>query len=195
MQKTKPYLGYIFIVSFVAALGIFLFQMNKKESAVMSIEPPAIAAVASPEPTAIPSQISPDGSSTVSLKTIGNTTEIMVNDEVVATRPNESSPHLLIPFNTWSPDDKYFFLEAKGEVDSEYFVYTSSGKSYADGAPYLMVRDLFAQAHPESAIVDVTGWAAPALLIINAKSHNEAKMSFWFEVTSRKFIRLSNYFY
>ena len=72
---------------------------------------------------------------------------------------------------------------------------TASGKYFVGDLPYLKVKELFTVVHPDLTIVDVTGWAAPTLLIINAKSGNETNMSFWFDVSTHKFIRLSNYFY
>ena len=194
MKKSKSFFGYLLFLSFVVGLLVYLLQMNRNRSVVLSIEPEAPIVQATPIPTPI-SQVSPDGTYTVTLKTKGDLHEILVNDALISTRSMESGTSLSIPFNTWSPDDKYFFLKATNNDKNEYLVMTGSGKPFAGDVSYLMVTDQFAQAHPESQIVDVTGWAAPTLLIVNAKSENEAKMTFWFDVQTQKFIRLSNYFY
>lgn len=193
MKKTKSYLGFIVMFCTIIGLGLFLVLINLNKSVVLSVEPP-ITSQPVLEPVKL-SQVSPDGTHTVSLSTISGITEILVNDEVVIRRPVESGLDLLIPFNTWSPDDKYFFLHEKRLDSDEYLVMMKNGKYFADESPSLKVKELFAIVHPETTIVDVTGWAAPTLLIINAKNSSETNMSYWFDVTTHKFIRLSNYFY
>ena len=193
MKKTKSYLGFIILSCFIVGLELCLLLINLNKSVVMSIESPT-APMSTPKPV-VHSQISPDGTHTVGLSTISDTTEIKVNNEVVSRKPVDPGVELLVPFNTWSPDDKYFFLCEKSEQGDEYLVMTASGKYFVGDLPYLKVKELFTVVHPDLTIVDVTGWAAPTLLIINAKSGNETNMSFWFDVSTHKFIRLSNYFY
>lgn len=193
MKRTKSHLGFIILSCFIIGLGLFQLLIKSNRSAVLSIEPP-IVPISTPKPVVL-SQISPDGTHTVSLNTVSDSTEIMINNEVVVQRPVEVGIDLEIPFNTWSPDDKYFFLREKSEQGDEYLVMAASGKHFADDSPSLKVKELFAVFHPEATIVDATGWAAPTLLILNAKSGTETKMSFWFDISTHQFIRLSNYFY
>lgn len=196
MKKNKSIFGYTLLSGFVIGFLVLIYQINRSRSVVLSVETPPVTAhaQASPVPTHM-AQISPDGTHTVTLRTKGDLSEILVNEKLIATRSMEPDTILGVPFNTWSPDNKYFFLKATNNNKNEYLVMNSTGKSFADETPYLMVGALFVKEHPETEIVDVTGWAAPTLLIINAKSDSEAKMSFWFDVQTQKFIRLSNYFY
>lgn len=194
MKKNKSVFGYLFLSGILVGFFMYLYLVNQRGSVVLSVETPPQQFQVPPTPSPL-AQISPDGTHMLSLKTKGDLTELYVNDEVISTRTMEPGTVLSIPFNTWSPDNKYFFLKATKPDNTEYLVMTRSGKPFAGDILYFMIRDLFATAHPESEIVEVTGWAAPTLLIINAKSGTEAKMSFWFDVQTQKFIRLSNYFY
>ena len=108
MKKTKSYLGFIILSCLIIGLGIFLLLINLNKSVVLSIEPP-ITSVSTPEPVVL-TQISPDGTHTVSLSTISGITEILVNNEVIIRKDVDPGVELQVPFNTWSPDDKYFFF-------------------------------------------------------------------------------------
>lgn len=191
MLKNKSGSVFILVLVLFVGLGAFLFQTYQKHRAtaadVLLVVPP------SPAPTDAPvtkSQVSPDGTHTVTLKTKGEVTEILVNDQVVATRRVVPEAKLSLSFNTWSPDNKYFFIQE----GSEYLMMTATGKPFADGAPYLTVMELFTKTYPDTTITAVTGWSAPTLLTINASSASGEKMTFWFDIQSRKFIRLSSYF-
>lgn len=141
------------------------------------------------------SQVSGDGVATVSIKQAGELAEIIVDGKMILTKKTEPSRQLSVPYNAWSPDNKYFFLTEKMGDASEYLVMKSNGSSFNNDVPYLMIRDQFAKDYPDVTIKSVTGWAAPTLIILNAKSENEDNMSFWFDVQTQKFIRLSTYFY
>lgn len=191
MQKQKIFFRLI-LLGLIAGLGMYGYARYQRERAVPS--PVLSIAPTSPTPTPV-AQISPDGTHTVELKTVGDKTEILVNGQLIVTRLGNSGGELRVPFNTWSPDDKYFFLEEKKAEGEEYLVMKASGETFTSGEQSLTVGKLFRERYPENTIVSVTGWASPTLLIINASSEKEASMSYWFEVPSQKFIRLATYFY
>lgn len=193
MLKNKSLvLPFLLIAGFVSGALILLYRSNQAIPVVLSVERPLPPA--SPSPTPV-SQISPDGTHTLSLKAKGEKTEIIVNEKPISSLTDTNFEDLSIPFNTWSPDNKYFFLNAKIADQREYLVFRESVLPVATDILYYKINELFELAYPDKIITSVTGWAAPTLLIINAKSDTEAKMSFWFDVQAHKFIRLSNYFY
>ncbi len=105
------------------------------------------------------------------------------------------SQNLSIPHNTWSPDNIYFFLKEATPTVNNYYVFFTSGNSFSDSSEYLNIQSLFTEKVSDYTILDVTGWAAPNLLIVNAKKNqSERKVSFWFNVTNQSFILLGTYF-
>ena len=78
---------------------------------------------------------------------------------------------------------------------NNYFIFNASGVPLKDEIKYINIQDLFSQKQPDYSITDVTGWADPNLIIVNAKKNNDGQLvSFWFEVSSQSFIQLSTYF-
>lgn len=187
MQKIRLVLR-LGLLSLIVLAGIYLIGNYQRER----MNPVRVMSVAQPSPLPTPvarEQVSPDGTRSVSLKTQGEQVEIRVNDQLIATKRVGKGEEYMAPFNTWSPDNKYFFLQEKMINGEEYLVMKATGEES------LRVSELFAQAYPDNTIVFVTGWASPTLLILNAKSDKESSMSFWFDVQTHKFIRLSTYFY
>jgi hypothetical protein len=102
---------------------------------------------------------------------------------------------LSIPANTFSSDDKYIFLEETSPTATGYFVLTSSGASITKDIQTLDISGLFMAKYQNYVITDVTGWAGPTLVIVNTnKSDGSLGPSFWFDVSSRGFIELSDRF-
>lgn len=183
----------IFLALFVGLVLIILLKYRFSSLSINSVVSiPSDAPL--PTPTTV-SQISPDGTYTITINTLNGESIIYVNEKVIMTKIFGMLGEISIPFNTWSPDNKYFFLNAVGEKGNEYLVMRATGMPVSSDTEFYMISDLFSQNYPDFVITSVTGWASPTLLIVNASSQKEPKMSFWFDVQSHKFIRLSNYFY
>ncbi len=103
---------------------------------------------------------------------------------------------LTVPFNAWSPDNQYFFIQEHVGAKTTTFVYKASGQPFADGETSHNVTMLFAEKETTHVLKEVTGWAAPTLLLINTKSIDTEKdgPSFWFDVTKDSVTRLSTSF-
>ena len=99
-----------------------------------------------------------------------------------------------IPYNTWSPDNAYFFIEEISAAKSDYYVFSAVGDLFSSGVQFININGLFMQKFPDYIIEEVTGWASPTLLIVNTKSKENKETSFWFDVQSQDFIQLSTYF-
>jgi len=188
-----------FILLLIVITLFFVVQQNKKKSQSL---------FTSAAPIIIPEKIetsnimdSPEGSMTLTLDRKENLYSLFVetkSDEkkIQIFKKVEDSPNEIeIPYNTWSPDNIYVFLKEKNLTVDDYLVFQSSGALFSNGLSYVSIQDLFKINVPNYTIEDVTGWAAPNLLIVNTKANeSDQKVSFWFDVPSQSFIQLGTYF-
>ncbi len=149
------------------------------------------------------SQISPDGTKKLSMKTTHNTDgtstyEIATSDgsgankQQLYTTKLAGSENMSIPFNAWSPDNKYLFVKKNG---NNALVFTATGESITKDQVYLDVLDSFTKRGNKDTVKEVTGWASPTLLIFNtAKQDDTFGSSYWFEIPSKAIIQLSSQF-
>ncbi len=91
-----------------------------------------------------------------------------------------------IPFNTWSPDNKYIFIKEEGV----YYLWLLS----AETTTPIKISELFTEKYKELSLDEITGWAAPGLLIVNAKTTDGVQSSLWFDVVNQNFIPLATTF-
>lgn len=206
MPELKNILRIFLLVFLGVALSFMLVgkkQINNRNASAVSI--PVTLPVEKPVSSRFETKemVSPDGTKNLILekqteqdkinyavltKNVDedNETEILVKDADV-------NYQLEIPHNAWSPDNVYFFLK-QYDPATEYLVFFSSGEIFKDDTRYLSVKKLFSSKYPEFEIEDITGWTAVNLLLLNTKSQNGEKISFWFEVPSQSFTRLGTYF-
>lgn len=93
-----------------------------------------------------------------------------------------------IPFNTWSPDDRYFFIQKN---TGEALVFTRTGDPVTQTEQLLDVKEDFTKGQRSDSYTEVTGWASPTLLIINTTNPEGKKgSSYWYEVPSKAIIQL-----
>jgi hypothetical protein len=117
------------------------------------------------------------------------------NQRYFLTKTLNSSKSMTIPFNAWSPDDKYFFIEEKSENSKSVFVFKATGEQFEGGETYLDATDLFNQKQTGNNFDVATGWASESLIIINTtNADNKKGPSYWFEVPSKAIIQLSTEF-
>lgn len=108
---------------------------------------------------------------------------------------NISSPvTMMIPANTWSPDNKYVFLRENNSNSFSIFVFKATGETFSGGEKYLNLTSLFDQRNLPYTVADVTGWDSDTLLHVHttAKEKNSRGPSYWFDVTDRAFLQLAN---
>ena len=192
----------IFFITVIAIVALFVMvQLNNKKS--QPIITSAAPAVTAPVPTELLSSNmdSPDGSRTLTLEKKGMSYSLFISSKsegqkVQIYKKEEVDSHKLeIPYNTWSPDNVYVFLKEKTPAIDNYLVFQSSGNLFSNGLSYVTVQELFKKNMPDYIIEDITGWAAPNLLIVNAKLiSDDKKVSFWFDVPSQSFTQLGTYF-
>lgn len=197
------------ILTAVALLAVTAIVLIIYEPA--SISNAGIPPLSIPVPTPTPSipgvseLLSPDGKATLILKkTAGEDT--VKHDFLISNNDSESQLSILsrdvdkdssmtIPFNTFSPDNKYFFLKESGPSGMSYFVFSSSGKKLTETGDMLEVSGRFYKQFPEYKITDITGWGGTTLLIVNTDTlDGKTGPSFWFDLSNQSFIKLSTRF-
>lgn len=149
------------------------------------------------------SQISPDGTKMLIMKTTHNangtltyvfttTDESGANSQQIYKTIVKGSENMSIPFNTWSPDNKYLFIQKNGD---NALVFKASGEPIVSDQTYFDVSDLFKAQAKKDILSRVTGWASPTLLIINTITEDNTKgSSYWFEVPTKAIIQLATQF-
>ena len=100
-----------------------------------------------------------------------------------------------IPFNTWSPDDRYVFLTDKTASGEAALAMRADGEPFGDGEPFMNVSSIFTERNLGNTYKETIGWASNTLLIVNSTAPDGAKgPSYWFEVPNKAVIELSSQF-
>jgi len=103
-----------------------------------------------------------------------------------------ASEGMSIPFNTWSPDDKYVFIQKN---NGDALVFSATGEDISEGQKYIGIKDIFNGTERADYYHETTGWASPTLLIVNTvRADNKKGSSYWFEIPSKAIIQLSSQF-
>lgn len=201
----------LFIVFVIIAIGLGIILLRQRSVSISGL---AFFST-SPTPLLVPTiafipdsssdhMDSPDGTKTLTIDGFyrEDATEYSISITSAETQSRERifttvdfSDKVTIPYNTWSPDNKFFFLKETTPTKTNYYVFRVSSEAFSDGSQYLDVQKFFTQKYDNFEITDVTGWAGINLLLVNAKAiGGEEKASFWFEVNRQRFTRLSTYF-
>lgn len=189
-------------------LGIFVmtFFNSSFKYKLFPVVLPSIVSAPTPTPTPAPvnsfvkqttSIDSPDMSKALVLEKEGNERDLRYTLYVLSkedsyktfifTKTVSKDYDITIPENTWSPDGRYIFIK---EPHKTFLVYDTKGEILSSN-----VSTLFELKYPNFILEDVTGWAAPDLLIVNTKKESgDIGPSLWFDVGSESFIQLSTRF-
>jgi hypothetical protein len=203
----------VMILVFAGMAGAFLsyqFQRSPVDFHVISPVQTVVEPTVSPLPIPnVTSQISPDGTKKVILETqiqknktlsytlwvtdgnsdVNNDNRKKIYSDTLL--PNESAQ---IPFNSWSPDDQYFFIEKLDANGSQALVFSASGKPLAQDQFFLDAKSIFINKRPGVSYKRATGWASPTLLVVNTTNQKGNTQSFWLEVPSTATIPLASVF-
>lgn len=185
-------------------------QSNKNQFSALSPIASSNSAPAVVSPVVSPvlkidtqSQISPDGTKKLLLKTTQNVNgtrsyEVFTTDgsgnntQPVYTTILGRTDSLNIPFNTWSPDNKYFFLQ-KNTTDA--LVLKATGEPIDGDQVTEDITDTFVAKNIPNHPLETTGWASPTLLIVNTTATDGTRgPSYWFEVPTKAILQLSGQF-
>ena len=98
-----------------------------------------------------------------------------------------------LPKNSFSPDNKFFFIKEIGPTATNYFVFKATGEAFSEGEQFIDVMPLFVAKNTGFELSDVTGWASPTLLYLLTKSNTgESGPTYWLEIPSLAIIRLAD---
>ncbi len=203
----------MFLITITAMAGLFLaISINKPELKIFPTRTAIDAnSIETSLPTEIPlpeskvSEISSDGSKKVILKTRQNkdeTKSVKLSTEdsgggeqqVIFDITLEKDKSIIIPYNTWSPDNKYFFIRENTSAGTEIMVFNAKGEPFASGETYLDLTGLFRKQEAGNNFSEATGWASETLIIVNAATKDNTKISYWFEVPDKAVMQLSTVF-
>jgi len=209
ITRTQFEIETVSFIAFAVAVSMFFLWQNNQKYRQFPIVTPVVnmtetaPAQAMVKKVDIASQISSDGEKKVIMKTTNNNTGTLTYvfstadgsgdyEKEIYTTTLSAEETMSIPFNTWSPDNKYLFIQ-KG--DRGFMVFKDSGEAFSDGQLFLDLTDLFAQRKTGHNLSEATGWGSETLIIINTAGEGEAKgPSYWFEVPSKAIIQLSTEF-
>lgn len=93
---------------------------------------------------------------------------------------------MALPANSWSPNDKYLFIDDKNGYLTDYLVFKANGEPFANGAQYLNATLLFNQKVKNYNLKTMTGWDDPVLISVRTVDGPH----FWFDITNQSFIQL-----
>lgn len=126
-------------------------------------------------------------------KTVTYSFTVNKSDQPLFTQTFEGENYSLgLPDNSWSPNEKYIFIEKNGDGVRNALVFKVDGAPFPNGEKFLDVYSLFLQRNLPYTFVGATGWADYSLLMIETvKADGSRGPKFWFEVPNGAFIQLA----
>lgn len=198
----------IVLLMIAAAIGLLVTRFNILQPTITTVLAMPDTVI-NPKTVEIPatkviftSQISSDGAKKIAMKTTQNTDNTKThelstlddsgkNQQPFLSKTLDNTKNIVVPFNAWSPDNKYFFIN----VGNDVMVFKASHAPFADGQTYLDVTNQFRLKNTGNVFNEATGWASETLIIINTTKQNGTKgSSYWFEVPSKAVIQLATEF-
>lgn len=95
---------------------------------------------------------------------------------------------MLLPPNSWSPNNKYLFIQEKKGDSINALVFKASGEPFAKGEDFLDIGENLAKKKPGTKLKEATGWAASDLVQITTASQ-DGKGSYWFVIETGSFLQ------
>lgn len=193
-------------VAFVVSIVIISQRNNRLGEHVFSATLPSFPVVTPTPDTPVQTEKmdSPDGSKILTLekKRTNNSSDNSffvsspdTEKKLVFKKTENLTQNFSVPYNSWSPDNSEFFLKETTPARNNYLVFRATGANFSNNDQYINIQDVFVQKLPNYTIEDVTGWAAPDLVIVNTKNDKgDEGPSFWFVVSSQSFLQLGTHF-
>ena len=197
----KKILALLLIIS----IGIFVIKtiniLTLKQPKAVTISPIVLSI---PTQTPLPNQNnevhSPDGTMKIIMKAENKTDgEIFYsfsisdisgkNEKLLFAKTDLPKTTMLIPQNSFSPDNKYVFLQENKTNSLNALVFKASTEPFEKNEQYRDVGSLLTQNKPGYSLTAVTGWASPILLeVITRKEDSKKRESYWFVPKTQAFL-------
>lgn len=201
-----------FIPTFTIAVLALIFTIQLSSTSLSLLNGFSLAETILPVPTLVPiketiykSEVhSPDGSMKIVVKKTFNTqtsanytatvSEVSATlEKIIFSKNLGENQAIQIPDNSWSPDNKYFFLKENDNGKLSFFVFKATGETFSDGKEYIDVVPLFEDKKYGFQLSEITGWDSNNLLhIFTVKGDDTRGSSFWFDVESKNFYILGS---
>jgi hypothetical protein len=207
--KKQLELDAVFFIMVGIAVGSFFVLHTKTNKPIYNpitipqqqTSPTATPTVVFTPTTSSASQISSDGNKKVTVNATENedgtkTYAVSTDDAGTAffSKPLNVGETISIPFNAWSPDNRYFFIKENLTDGAHILVFRETGEPFANGESYLDLTDIYNNRVTGNTFGEATGWAAENLIIINTTRDKNQGPSYWFEVPSKAVIQLGTKF-
>lgn len=203
----------ITLFTLAAVMGIvFAMSTNHSPKIRTVYNLPVLAPLESPTPTEaiLPksqtfSQVSPDGRKKLTMTATpvktGTTYTFNVSDgsgdnnQQLYTISLPVTETMSIPYNTFSPDNKYLFVSHTTKDGTEAWIFQTDGTPIATDTTYFNAKAIFDSRQTGNTYQEATGWASETLVIINTtRSDGSKSTSYWLEIPSKALIPLSTEF-
>lgn len=200
-MRTLDSIAIIIPIALVAIVALVFIQTSPKHLQTPSA--PITSQVSQIPKQKIEEVKSSDGTKSlkiVSIEKQAGVTEfqlIVINNQdstqkIIYTDTFLDNSFLKYSLNSWSNDNQKFFIEKVSPTGTSYLVFKADGSNFPDDQPYLNVNDYWSKAHPDLKIATLTGWADKDLIIVySTKADDSEGPSFWFVVSSKKFLQLA----
>ena len=118
-----------------------------------------------------------------------------MNENYIFSKTLDTEKYMTIPYNTWSPDNRYFFIQENAKEGESIFAFKATGEAFSDTEQHFDVTDLFKKRNTGNNFSEATGWGSESLIIINTTKEDGTKgPSYWFEVPSKAILILATEF-
>lgn len=194
---------FLYVIIAAVLSGIFVWNSNRSSLPIILDTMQVIAPLTEVTPKVeTASQISPDGTSKLAMKVKHNadntfsyefTTQSGSGSKKLIYSTTVDSKLFSVPFNAWSPNNKYFFIYKGGSNNA--LVFRADGQPISENEQFIDLSEVFSAKYGNIAIKEVTGWADPFLVVFNKEDRDGKKASYWLEVPSKAIIPLATNFY
>lgn len=112
--------------------------------------------------------------------------------QLIFSQTIDAESDMLLPQNSFSPDNKHFFLQENKPSPINILVFKVSGQSFANDQQYLDVASLFSKTGKGKdgySLKTATGWVSPIFIQLYTVGPDSAKgPSYWFSVETKAFL-------
>lgn len=205
-RRNKFIAGFV-ITSAILLTGLVFIgsYMLQKPTSVANSQASVMVASELEKPSNIDT-ISPDGKYTLTMQSLKTpdgdisqafsvSTDADLAPQNLYSKVSNPDSIISIPFNTFSPDNKFIFLKFADSGKTKHVVLRTDGAEIAKGSQTVEIESKFYEEYPDFVITDITGWGGVNLIVVNT-NYNEGKIgpSWWFDLSNKSFIKLSTRF-